>query len=180
MLGPLLGDSIRHLKALPIPVGDVLVDADLFRRLQDRGQARGDESEEDFDTALRLVEGPPFSDVRETRWSWLLDADSHDDEILACAIVDVAHDVVAAAVQAGDLDRAARVVEVATNAAPFDEVARVDHAAVLMAQGHDAAARRYLDEAVVGRSDDSLGPIDLPDHTVKAIERLNPARRNGS
>lgn len=161
-------------------VDDVLVDADLFRRLRARGQARGDEGQEDFDTALRLVDGPPFSDIRETGWSWLLDAESRDDEILACAIVDVSHDVVAAAVQAGDLDRAARVVEVATNAAPFDEVARVDHAAVLVAQGHDTAARKYLDEAVVGRSDDKLGPIDLPDHTAEAIDRLNPARRNGS
>ena len=161
-------------------VDDVLVDADLFRRLRARGQARGDEGQEDFDTALRLVDGPPFSDIRKTGWSWLLDAESRDDEILACAIVDVSHDVVAAAVQAGDLDRAARVVKVATNAAPFDEVACVDHAAVLVAQGHDTAARKYLDEAVVGRSDDKLGPIDLPDHTTEAIDRLNPARRNGS
>src|SRR3546814_625956 len=66
-------------------VDDVLVDADLFRRLrargQTRGQTRGDEGQEDFDTALRLVDGPPFSDLRETGWSWLLDAESRDDEI---------------------------------------------------------------------------------------------------
>lgn len=52
-----------------------------------------------------------------------------DDGIFAYAIVDVAHDVEATAIQAGDLDRAARVVEIATAAAPFDVVARVDHAA---------------------------------------------------
>lgn len=152
-------------------VDDVLVDADIFRRLRARGQARGDQGQVDFDTALRLVEGAPFSDLRETGWSWLLDADSRDDEILACAIVDVAHDVVTAALEGGDLDRALGAVETARLAAPYDEVARVDLAAVLVAQGHEDTAREFLSEAVHNRSDDHMGPIDLPTRTAALLRR---------
>ena len=143
-------------------VDDVLVDADLFRRLRARGQARGDEGQEDFDLALRLVEGPPFSDLRETGWSWLLDADSRDDELLACAIVDVAHDVVTVALRNDDVDRAAEAVTIAALASPYDEIARVDRAAVLVAQGHEDAAREFLASAVHNRSDDLMGPIEVP------------------
>ncbi|TSD65719.1 LysM peptidoglycan-binding domain-containing protein [Aeromicrobium piscarium] len=142
-------------------VDDVLVDADLFRRLRARGQSRGDDGQQDFDTALRLVQGPPFADLRETGWSWLLDADSRDDEILACSIVDVAHDVVTAALRREDVDRAAQAVETATVASPYDEIARVDRAAVLVAQGHEDAAREFLAAAVHNRSDDSLGPLEV-------------------
>src|SRR3546814_500579 len=152
-------------------VDDVLVDADLFRRLRARGQARGDEGQEDFDTALRLVDGPPFSDLRETGWSWLLDSESRDDEILACAIVDVAHDVVSVALQEEDVDRAAEAVTTATLASPYDEIARVDRAAVLVAQGHEDAAREYLSSAVHNRSDDHMAPIELPLTTMIHMRR---------
>lgn len=152
-------------------VDDVLVDADLFRRLRARGQSRGVEGQDDFDLALRLVEGAPFSDLRETGWSWLLDADCRDDEILACAVVDVAHDVVTVALADGDLDRALKAVETARLAAPYDEVARVDLAAVLVAQGHEDAAREFLTHAVHKRSDDHLGPIDLPAGTAALLRR---------
>lgn len=157
-------------------VDDVLVDADLFRRLRARGQARGDESQEDFDTALRLVEGPPFSDLRETGWSWLLDAESRDDEILACAIVDVAHDVVTDALREEDLDRAAEAVRTATLASPYDEIARIDRAAVLVAQGHEDAARKFLASAVHNRSDDHMAPIEVPRGTAARIP--NAGRRD--
>lgn len=152
-------------------VDDVLVDADLFRRLRARGQSRGAEGLEDFATALRLVEGAPFSDLRESGWSWLLDADSRDDEILACAIVDAAHDVVTASLEGGDLDRALGAVETARLAAPYDEVARVDLAAVLVAQGHEDTAREFLSEAVHNRTDDHMGPIDLPARTAALLRR---------
>lgn len=155
-------------------VDDVLVDADLFRRLRARGQARGGEGQEDFDTALRLVEGPPFSDLRETGWSWLLDAESRDDEILACAIVDVAHDVVTDALSSEELDRAAEAVSIATLASPYDEVARVDRAAVLVAQGHEDAAREFLASAIHNRTDDHMAPIEVPRSTAARIR--NPGR----
>lgn len=153
-------------------VDDVLVDADLFRRLRARGQSRGVEGQDDFDTALRLVEGAPFSDLRETGWSWLLDADCRDDEILACAVVDVAHEVVTAALEDGALDRALNAVETARLAAPYDEVARVDLASVLIAQGHEDAAREFLANAVYNRTDDYLGPVELPPRTAAQLRRV--------
>lgn len=156
-------------------VDDVVVDADLFRRLRARGQARGDEDQKDFDTALRLVEGAPFSDLRETGWSWLLDTEYRDDEILACAIVDVAHDVVTAALRDESVDRAAEAVAIATLASPYDEIARVDRAAVLVAQGHEDAAREFLAAAVHNRSDDSLGPLEVSKRT--SVELSQGTRR---
>lgn len=158
-------------------VDDVLVDADLFRRLRDRGQTRGDEGHEDFDAALRLVEGPPFSDLRETGWSWLLDAESRDDEILACAIVDVAHEAVTVALQDKDVERAAAAVATATLASPYDEISRVDRAAVLVAQGHEDAAREFLASAVHNRRDDHQAPIEPP--LTTAARGPKPQRRDG-
>ena len=51
----------------------VLLDADLFRRLRSRGQARGPAGLEDYATALRLVTGRPFSQMREEGGAWLLE-----------------------------------------------------------------------------------------------------------
>ena len=158
-------------------VDDELVDADLFRRLRARGEARGEEGREDFDTALRLVEGPPFSDLRETGWSWLLDAESRDDEILACAIVDVAHEVVTVALQDEGVERAAAAVGIATLASPYDEISRVDRAAVLVAQGHEDAAREFLASAVHNRCDDHQAPIEPP--LTTAARSPKPQRRDG-
>lgn len=152
-------------------VDDVLVDADLFRRLRARAESRGDDGQADLDAALRLVEGAPFSDLRETGWSWLLDADSRDDEILACAIVDVAHSIVTDAIAHQNVERAAAAVEVARTAAPYDEIARLDHAAVLVAQGHEEAAREFLNNAIYNRSDDHLGPIEIPERTAGMLRK---------
>ena len=68
----------------------VLCDMDLFRRLRARGASRGSEGMEDLVAALRLVSGEPFSDLRETGWSWLLEGERLD-HVMTCAIVDVGH-----------------------------------------------------------------------------------------
>lgn len=152
-------------------VDDVLVDADLFRRLHARGQARGAAGQADYDAALHLVSGQPFGDLRDKGWSWLLDDDSRLDETLACAIVDVAHAVVIDALAKGELDRARSAADIARDASPYDEVARLDLVAVLVAEGHHSAAQQLLTDDICNRSDDRLGPIDLADRTAQIIDQ---------
>jgi len=70
-------------------VTGLLVDADLFRRLRARGDARGaDDGIRDYRAALRLVSGPPLSGLRPSRWSWLFEGDRLDFH-LQHAVVDV-------------------------------------------------------------------------------------------
>lgn len=152
-------------------VENLLVDADLFRRLRARGQARGTEGLADYDMALRLVSGQPLGQLRETGWSWLLDDDARIDETLACAIVDVAHTVVTDALAKGEVALAHDAVETARQASPYDDIARLDLVAVLSAQGHEEAAKQLLTDDICNRSDDHLGPIDLPERTAEVIDR---------
>jgi nucleoid-associated protein YgaU len=149
---------------------DALLDADLFRRLRARGQARGAQGHADYDTALRLVKGQPFDQLRETGWSWLLDDDHRLPDTLACAVVDVAHIVVTDALADGHLDRAHHAAETARTASPYDDIARLDLVAVLRAQGHDDTAQQFLTDEVCNRTDDHLGPIDLPERTATVIK----------
>lgn len=159
---------------------DVLVDADLFRRLRARGQARGEVGQTDLDAALGLVTGQPFDQLRETGWSWLLDSDERLHETLACAVVDVAHVVVTDALASEDVSRARRAADVARTASPYDEVARLDHVTVLRAEGHEDAAQRFLYDEICNRSDDPYAPIDLPERTAQIVKnaRQRHAPRN--
>lgn len=154
---------------------DLLLDVDLFRRLRARGQARGTDGHPDYDTALRMVTGQPFDQLRETGWSWLLDDDARLHDTLACAVVDVAHIVVNDALANGDLDRARHAAETARRASPYDDIARLDLVAVLQAQGHDDAAEQFLTEEICNRTDDHLGPIDLPERTAAVIKSRHQA-----
>lgn len=104
---------------------DVLVDADLFRRLRARGQARGPEGIADLRTALALVTGVPFSELRTDGGAWLTDGDRLDQHLL-CAIVDVAHIVTTHALHTGDLASARAAALTASNAAPDEETPRLD------------------------------------------------------
>lgn len=99
-------------------VDDVLVDADLFRRLRARGQARGSAGISDLQTALRLVSGQPFSDLRPGGWSWLLEGDRVDEQ-LTCAIADVAHILATHGLAENDVPTAREAVETARLAAPY-------------------------------------------------------------
>jgi hypothetical protein len=148
----------------------VLCDLDLFRRLRNRGQAAGSEGIEDLVVALRLVTGEPFSEHRGSGWGWLLDGE-RTDHIMTCAIVDVAHIVTAHALATGDLDLARFSAETAYRAAPYDETSRLDLIDVAAATGHAGAAQRQLIDDVLNRSDDGLGPIEVPDRTAEVIRQ---------
>ena len=115
----------------------MLLDADLFRRLRVRGQARGPAGMEDYATALRLVTGPPFSQLRDDGGTWLLEGD-RIDHYLSLAVVDVAHLLATSALAAGDTATARAAVDIARLAAPDEETARLDAAAVDVADGRTA------------------------------------------
>jgi hypothetical protein len=142
----------------------VLVDIDLFRRLRARGEARGAEGIADLKAALGLVEGVPFSHLRERGWSWLLD-DERLHETIGCAIVDTAHVIVVDALATGDLTTARTAAETACRAAPYDDICRLDLVQLTAVEGHVEAADRMLVDDVFNRADDHLPPVELPART---------------
>ena len=151
-------------------VEDVLCDVDLFCRLRARGQARGSVGLDDLTAALRLVAGEPFSELRDSGWTWLLEGD-RIDHVMASAIVDVAHLVTTHALAAGDLNLARFAAETSCNAAPYDDIGRLDLVQVAFLMGQSGEAQRHLVEGVFNRSDDDLGPVDLPDRTARIVRQ---------
>ena len=145
-------------------VQEVLVDLALFRRLRARGEARGAEGISDLETALSLVEGVPFSHLRERGWSWLLDGERLH-ETIGCAIVDTAHVIVVDALAKDDLVTARKAAETACKAAPYDDICRLDLVKVTTLEGHVDAAERMLVDDVFNRADDYMPPVDLPERT---------------
>jgi hypothetical protein len=149
----------------------VLTDLDLFRLLRARGQSRGTNGLADLVAALHLVSGEPFSHLRPAGWSWLLDGD-RIDHIITCGIVDVAHIVTTQALTTKDFELAKFAAGTAYRAAPDDETSRLDMVAVAVATGHADLAERQLIDGIFNRSDDDLGPIDLPRRTETIVNKL--------
>lgn len=155
---------------------DVLVDVDLFRRLRARAQARGVDGIADLETALRLVTGPPFSQLRPVGWSWLFEGE-RIDHVMTCAVADVAHILTTHALAAGDLSLARFSAETACHAAPYDEISQLDLVQVAAVTGHADLAERHLIDGIFNRSDDDLGPIDLPPRTAQVVAQRGWDRR---
>ncbi|WP_110241674.1 LysM peptidoglycan-binding domain-containing protein [Nocardioides gilvus] len=154
----------------------VLCDLDLFRRLRTRGQSRGADGIEDLVTALGLVSGEPFTELRKEHWNWLLEGDRWD-HLMTSAIVDVGHIVTAHALAAGDDDLALWAAQVSYAAAPYDEIAQLDVVQAEKAAGHDAKAKHHLNDKVFNRRDDEPPPIDLPQRTQQIVGEKNWASR---
>ncbi len=148
----------------------VATDLDLFCRLRARGQSRGVAGIEDLRTALTLVTGEPFSDLRPTGWAWLFEGE-RIDHVMSCAIADTAHIVVTHALSAGELELARFAAETGYLASPYDETARLDCIAVDKASGEEAAADQMLTEGISNRSDGDLGPIDTPARSAHVIRQ---------
>jgi len=146
----------------------LLVDADLFRRLRVRGQARGQHGIEDFVTALSLVTGQPFSQMRVGGGAWLVGGDRLDHH-LTLAIVDVAHLVNTHALAAGDTGSARAAADIARLAAPYEETPRLDEAAVDAAEGRTDDVRRIVRDEVCNRSDDGWPPMELSERTKQIL-----------
>lgn len=151
-------------------VRGVATDLDLFRRLRTRGESRGTAGIEDLTTALALVSGEPFTDLRPAGWSWLLDGERLD-HIMTCAIVDTAHIVTSHALSIGDLDLARFAAETAADAAPYEEIPKLDLVAVDEAAGEDDRAGERLTHEVLNRSDDDVGPIGVPERSTTVLHQ---------
>ncbi len=151
-------------------VRGVLVDLDLFRRLRARAQANGSDGIDDLKRALELVAGEPFSHLRPAGWSWLLDGDRLD-HIMTCAVADVGHILTTHALAGGNLDLARWSAETSIGAAPYDDVCRLDLITVAAESGHADLAQRQLVDEVLNRSDDGLGPVELPGRTADILAR---------
>lgn len=162
--------------AKPQPAGEssyrvqgVLSDADLFKRLRARGEARGAEGVADLERALRLVSGEPFSDLRPAGWNWLLEGE-RIDHIMTCAIVDVAHIVTTHALATHDFTLARLSAETGYRAAPYDDISCLDLVEVAAVTGHNEIAERHLIDSILNRSDDDYGPIGLSERTAKIVK----------
>ena len=167
-------------RGIPVyQVEDLLVDADLFRRLRVRGQTRGADGIADLGQALRLVTGAPFEQLRAGGGAWLYEGDRIDQH-LVCAVVDVAHLLTVHALHAGDLPQARWAAQTAAAAAPYEEIPRLDLVAVTAAEGRAAEARRILLEQVCNRSDDDGPPPDLPPRTSEIIDVAGWLARTGT
>lgn len=170
--GPHLPDARKSPAAKERGLGvyqvqDLLVDADLFRRLRMRGQASGVAGMGDLCTALRLVRGTPLEpdSLRPGGWAWMLEGDRLDQHLLV-AVVDVAHLITTSALRDGDLDRARNAAELAALAAPDEEIPQLDLVAIATTAGQPQQTAAILLERVTNRSDDASGaPGDLPSRT---------------
>ena len=149
-------------------VDDILVDADLFRRLRVRGIARGVDGTEDLLAALRLVSGQPFSKTRDEGWGWLTEGERLD-QVMLNAIVDVAHTLTTKALADEDLTLARAAAEIAVLAAPYEESARLNLAKVTAAEGHTREAEAMLKTQVFNRTEDDQPPVELSHRTQEVL-----------
>ena len=151
----------------PYRLEDVLVDAELFRRLRLRGTARGSKGIADLRAALDLVTGVPFSERRPEGYHWL--ADDALDHIYAGMIVDVAHVVATHHLAAGEPELAASTAHVALKAGSSEDVPLLDIVAACDAQGNRAEADAYIKRILANH--DAEVEEDLPPRTAEVLYR---------
>jgi hypothetical protein len=148
-------------------VDDVLVDADLFRRLRQRGVVRGRAGIADLQAALNLVTGIPFDQRRPGGYAWLAETPL-DHEYLAM-IVDVAHLVATHHLAAGEPAFARAAAQTALTAGSSDDIALLDLVAVCDAEGNRAEADLYVQRIMANH--DAEVEEDLPPRTASILHR---------
>ena len=156
-------------------LSEVLVDADLFRRLRARGEALGPTGIDDFRRALELVTGQPYDQQRPKGYGWL--ADNPVDHYLTAAIVDVAHVFATHSLAEGRPRDALWAAERAIAAAPFEDKPRLDLASAMKALGQEDQAEAYLAKQLFNRTDDDRPPLDPSDRTTEVFRSMD---RHGS
>ena len=146
----------------------VVVDTDLFRRKKKRAQARGEDGIPDLRQALALVDGVPYSRLRDAGWSWLLEGDRLDHQA-ARSVSDCSHILTTHYLRHGEVEDALTVARIGLLAAPYEDTMQLNLARVMRAEGRPDEAERFLNEGLFNRSDDGLAPRDLSERTKKII-----------
>ena len=142
----------------------VLIDADLFRRLRLRGQAKGPAGLDDLRTALSLVAGEPLTGFKDNRGNWVYDGERVDQQYVV-AIADVAHIVATVEHQAGNHLAAREAALIALKADPYGEAARLDYQA---AGGPDLGEAPDLPESPFPSDEDwPERTREIVNHTVR-------------
>lgn len=149
--GALESETSHRLGGGRYEVNGLLVDADLFRRLRVRGEARGRDGLPDLKKALTLVTGQPLRDIR--LGSWLVDSGLNHH--LTYAIVDTAHLVCTIALANHDHAAARAAAELAILAAPHEEIPRLDLIAVATAEGRRSEADHLIRATLNGDTTDT-------------------------
>jgi nucleoid-associated protein YgaU len=155
-------------------INGILIDAELFRRLRLRGQARGAAGIADLSAALELVRGRPF-DVPPTRrgavggYTWMVDEGSRLDHEYAAMIVDVAHTVATYHLGAGEPALAADAARVALRSGSYEDVPLLDLVAACDALGNRAEADAYVRRILANHDADV--EEDLPPRTAEILFR---------
>lgn len=166
-LGQDAGTGENHLRSGrrgPYTLGNVLVDAELFRQLRCRSGVRGRDGLRDLQAALDLVTGPPF-EQRGSGYEWL----SGLDLTYTAMICDVAHLVVTSTLADGDTEAARAASETALRVAPEDEKVLTDAIWVAFRDGSQAEAESLVARIVdINGGDDEM---DLCPSTADAIHR---------
>jgi hypothetical protein len=148
-------------------VEDILVDAELFRRLRLRGVARGPEGIPDLQAALDLVTGIPFDQRRPGGYAWL--AETPLDHEYSAMIVDVAHLVATHYLATGQPTLARAAAQTALTAGSTDDIALLDLVAACDAEGNKAEADRYIQRILANH--DAEVEEDLPPRTARVLHR---------
>jgi len=146
-------------------VQDLLVDAELFRRLRLRGVAAGPSGLADLQAALDLVTGAPMEQRRPDGYRWLVDMPL--DHEYTGMIVDVAHLVTTHHLANGAPELAEATAKVALRAGAQDDVALLDLVAACDAVGKPAEADRYVRRILANH--DAEVEEDLPARTYEVL-----------
>lgn len=149
---------------------DVLVDAELFRRLRLRGFARDEQTDRmnDWWQALGLVRGGPFTASRPGGFSWL--ASRPVDHEYTASIVDLAHAVATHHLAESEPDRAETAAKIALTAAEgASDISLLDLVWACDAQDRRAEGDAYIRQIMANNDTDDLE--GLPPRTYDVLRR---------
>jgi nucleoid-associated protein YgaU len=163
-------------------IDDVLVDAELFRRLRIRGAARGMDGIDDLVVALSLVQGPPFHNLPKPRagspggYAWLTEGNTRLDLEYLAMIVDAAHTVSTYCLGAGEPERAIDAAQVALSTGTYDDTPFLDLIKANLDLGREVEAEGWVQQLLV--SNGAEIEEDLPRRTAEVLFRLQKQWRH--